>query len=74
MSRSAWLYWSPGEPDGHLLGFVSRRERDAATAGKPGPFRRIIRPLGPAASLEARLTRAYLNGDAGDVLKLLRAL
>lgn len=71
-TNPAWLFWSPGEPDGHLLGFVSKAERDAHGRGEPGPFRRIIRTQ--PASIEARLIRAYCNGQADDLLKLLRAI
>jgi len=38
-----WCYWTPGEFDGALLGFLSKRERDDCQSGGAGPFRRFIR-------------------------------
>lgn len=45
-----YVFWTPGEPEDDLHGFLTVRERDAFEAGKPGPFRRIVRDhhkLGP---------------------------
>jgi hypothetical protein len=45
-----WIWWSPGEPEDDLHGFVEKAERDACDCGKPGPFRRVVRDhhkLGP---------------------------
>lgn len=59
MSKPVWVWWSPGEPEDDLHGFVSREERDDCDAGKPGPFKRIVRnhhELGPV-PLEVQLIR-----------------
>lgn len=45
-----WTWWSPGEPEYDLHGFVTREDRDACDRGEPGPFKRIVRDhhkLGP---------------------------
>lgn len=47
---TVWVDWYPGDAEDDLHGFVTVRERDAFEAGKPGPFRRIVRnhhKLGP---------------------------
>lgn len=54
-----WCWWSPGEPEDDLHGFVTVKDRDDFERGKPGPFKRIIRDhykLGPIdpALVEAR--------------------
>lgn len=57
------IWWSPGEPEDDLHGFLSRKERDAHGRGATGPFRRIVRDhhaLGPV-PFEVRITRAYLD-------------
>lgn len=63
MAKRVTVWWSPGEPEDDLHGFVSKEERDACDRGEPGPFRRIVRDhhkLGPI-PFEARVTRAYLD-------------
>lgn len=52
-----WCYWRRGEYDGALLGFLSKRERDAYQAGSDGPFRRFIRTS--PRSEESRLIAEY---------------
>lgn len=50
MPRPVWAWWTPGEPEDDLHGFMSMRERDDFERGKPGPFRRVVRDhhrLGP---------------------------
>ena len=45
-----WVDWYPGDTEDDLHGFVTAKERDDCEAGKPGPFRRIVRnhhKLGP---------------------------
>jgi len=45
-----YVWWTPGEPDDDVHGFVTKRERDDFERGKSGPFRRIVRDhhkLGP---------------------------
>lgn len=37
------IWWSPGEPEDDLHGFVTKEHRDACDAGEPGPFLRIVR-------------------------------
>lgn len=57
------VWWTPGEYEGDLHGFVTVRERDDCGAGKPGPFRRIVRDhhsLGPV-PIEALIIRQYLD-------------
>lgn len=56
MSDPVVAWWSPGEPEDDLHGFLTREDRDACERGEPGPFRRIVRDhhkLGPL-SLERR--------------------
>lgn len=50
MADPVWTWWSPGEPEDDLHGFLTREDRDAEARGEPGPFKRIIRDhhrLGP---------------------------
>ena len=45
-----WTWWSPGEPEDDLHGFVTVKDRDAFERGKPGLFKRVVRDhhkLGP---------------------------
>lgn len=45
-----WVWWSPGEPEEDLHGFVTVKDRDAFGRGESGPFRRVVRDhhkLGP---------------------------
>ena len=64
------VWWSPGEPEDDLHGFLTKQERDDHGAGKPGPFRRIVRDhhkLGPV-PFEAQILRDYL-GQRGQFRK-----
>lgn len=46
-----WVWWSPDEPEGDLLGFHTREDRDAFSRGEAGPFRRrVARPGQPGIS------------------------
>lgn len=48
--KPVWTWWSPGEPEHDLHGFVTVRDRDDYERGKPGPFKRVVRnhhELGP---------------------------
>ena len=59
MAKQVITWWTPGEPEDDLHGFVSRQERDDHDAGKHGPFRRIVRDhhsLGPV-PFEVKLIR-----------------
>lgn len=59
-----WIWWSPGEPDEDLHGFVTRVDRDAHGRGEQGPFKRIVRnhhKLGPIPD-EVKIIRKYLDG------------
>lgn len=60
MSEPVTVWWSPGEWEGDLHGFVTRQHRDDCGAGKPGPFLRIVRDhhtLGPV-PLETQIIRS----------------
>lgn len=37
-----WRLWQRTDPEVCLLGFLTKEDRDAFSAGDPGPFRRII--------------------------------
>jgi hypothetical protein len=48
--KQVWCWWSPGEPEDDLHGFVTVKDRDDFERGKPGPFKRVMRDhhkLGP---------------------------
>jgi hypothetical protein len=62
MAQPVTVWWSPGEWEGDLHGFLTREDRDAYDRGEAGPFQRIVRSpaLGPV-PFEARVTRSYLN-------------
>lgn len=64
-----WCWWSPGEPEDDLHGFVTREDRDACDRGERGPFKRVVRDhhkLGPVPP-EVQLIRAMFDKrrDAG---------
>lgn len=44
MSKTAlqWRWWARTSPELGLLGFLTRADRDAFSAGAEGPFRRIV--------------------------------
>lgn len=59
MSKQVTIWWSPGEDENDLHGFVTKKDRDDYDAGKVGPFLRIVRnhhELGPV-PFEARMIR-----------------
>lgn len=43
MDKPVTIWWSPGEPEDDLHGFVTKAHRDACDAGESGPFLRIVR-------------------------------
>jgi hypothetical protein len=48
--QRTYIFWTPGEFEDDLHGFLTVRERDRFERGEPGPFRRIVRDhhkLGP---------------------------
>lgn len=40
--RLPWVWWMRDEPEDDLLGFHTAADRDAFSAGEPGPFRRRV--------------------------------
>ena len=62
MAEQVAVWWSPGEWEGDLHGFVTRADRDAYDRGEAGPFRRVVRDpaLGPVPK-DALAIREYLN-------------
>jgi hypothetical protein len=50
MTARVTVWWSPGEPEDDMHGFVTKKGRDAYMRGEPGPFERVVRnhhELGP---------------------------
>lgn len=41
-----WTWWDRDEPEDGLLGFHTGEDRDRFKAGKLGPYRRRISPVG----------------------------
>lgn len=63
VTKPVTIWWTPGEPEEDLHGFVTKQDRDDCAIGKSGPFLRIVRnyhELGPFL-LEVRLTRWVLD-------------
>lgn len=61
MAKQVTIWWSPGEPEDDLHGFVTREDRDAHGRGDLGPFRRIVRDhhkLGPVPE-EVKIIRRF---------------
>ena len=59
-----WTWWTPGEPEDDLHGFVTVKDRDACERGKPGPFKRVVRDhhkLGPVPE-DIKAVRAITDG------------
>lgn len=49
-SKLVWVWWERDEPEDGLVGFHTVKDRDAFSAGKPGPYRRRVSPLGKTTS------------------------
>lgn len=65
MAEPVWIWWSRGEPEDDLHGFLTREDRDAEARGEPGPFRRIVRDhhrLGPVPLEKRVLDQLFQNG------------
>lgn len=70
LAKLPWVWWSPGEPDDDLFGFITKKERDASGRGEPGPFRRIVRNLRERPiTFEERIQKAYLSGNLKQLLE-----
>lgn len=48
MTKLVWCWWDRDEPENGLLGFHTKADRDAFSAGKTGPFRRRLSADGRA--------------------------
>lgn len=61
--RPAWIWWSRGDDEDMVLGFLHRADRDAFQRGKPGPFKRVLRTM--PISLEASLIKIITSKGRG---------
>ena len=61
LSDLPWVWWSSGEPEDDLYGFLTVKERDAYGRGERGPFRRRVRDLRthPISPEEAVMTAMF---------------
>lgn len=78
MARSPYpagtIMWGRGDPEDHLYGFATAKDRDAFERGDPGPFERVLRPLdAPPPSDEVLLTRALCAGTVEETIEHLKA-
>lgn len=46
MAELVWVRWDRDEPEDGLLGFYNQIDRDEFSAGRRGPFRRVVSPDG----------------------------
>lgn len=66
-----WVWWSPGEYEDDLHGFVTREHRDAHGRGETGPFKRVVRDnhkFGPV-SEDTLALRHYFKGTLQQYLE-----
>jgi len=62
MAECVWIWWSPGEPEDDLHGFVTREDRDACGRGEARPFKRVVRDPGRGQiPHETLIVRRYLD-------------
>jgi hypothetical protein len=67
MGEQLWAWWSRGDSERGLSGFITRKERDAFSRGEPGPFRRVVTADGHTVSQTATFEEIFYGKDSDNV-------